>query len=248
MNKNLVLLKGKIATLQSNLLKADFFLERSQRTHSMEETASGVLAVAAAAMGLSGAAMATATNASARFEDADRVSFELNGEPVQAWLRRNPFADGDEIEVVASKVGTHWEALAVARPADRIIALYPHLSRGRKAHVRYAAKLWLKIMFWFSLFFLLVGCVVVLQKGGFTKTNNIGFLTMVVTQVLPIGWIFFALPGIHLTWRWMYFVRIAEDVFRTFGWHDVEHIDLMKSSRDSKGPDIFGYGYLYYRY
>ena len=53
---NLVLLKGKIASLQANLLKADFFLERSQRTHSVEETASGVLAVAAAAMGLSGTA------------------------------------------------------------------------------------------------------------------------------------------------------------------------------------------------
>ena len=248
MDKNLVLLKGKISSLQSNLLKADFFLERRQRSHSGDEVASSALAVAAAAMGMSGAAMGTAINASARFEDADRVSFDLNGEHVQAWLWRNPFTDGDEVEVVASKVNSHWEALAVARPSDRIIALYPHLSRGRKSHVRAATKLWLQFVSFLSLLTLAVVISMLHYKFGLTSPKGFIGLKIVCLQATPFVWAFFLLVSIHLAWRWMYFVRIAEDVFRTFGWKDVESIDLRKSSKGSKGPDVFGYGYLYYRY
>ena len=248
MDNTLVLLKGKISSLQSNLLKADFFLERSQRTRSGDEVASSVLAVAAAAMGLSGAAMATATTASARFEDADRVSFDLNGEPVEAWLWRNPFTDGDDVEVVASKVGSHWEALAVARPSDRIIAMYPHLARGRRSHVFAAAKLWLQFVSLVSLLGLICFILIIQSRFGLASPMGISALKFIILVPLPCVWAFFLLPGVHLTWRWMYFVRIAEDVFRTFGWKDVERIDLRKSSKGSKGPDVFGYGYLYYRY
>lgn len=149
--------------------------------------------------------------------------------------------------MVAAKAGGHWEALAVARPADRIIALYPHLSRGRKAHVIAAIFLWTKIMTWFTVAFSLLALLITLTSDLPPHAIS-SMLWQLPTVGLPSVWLFFLMPGIHITWRWMRFVRVAEDVFRTFGWQDVERIDLCKSSRNSKGPDVFGYGALYYKY
>ena len=111
-----------------------------------------------------------------------------------------------------------------------------------------AAKLWLQLVSFLSLFTFVVLTLIVLSKNGLTSPRSMQTLKLFFLLPLPGLWIVLLPPGIHLAWRWMYFVRIAEDVFRTFGWKDVERIDLRKSSKGSKGPDVFGYGYLYYRY
>ena len=247
MNEKLVLLRGKITAYQSTLLKADFSFAKGLQEGSSDVSGSSGLVGGAAALGLGAAAMATAVNSSARLEEADRVSFRLNGEHVEGWLWRSPFSNGDEVQVVAAKVDTHWEALAVARPSDRIVSLYPHLSRGRKAHVKQAAILWAQAMLFLSILGIIFFSVIAFTNLD-REAVRLSFLKQVACFGLPLTWLIFLLPGLHLTWRWMHFVRIAEDVFRTFGWQDVERIDLRKSSRNSKGPDVFGYGALYYKY
>ena len=92
----------------------------------------GVVAIAA---GLVGTLAETATTAtSGMVEEADYIEFTLQGCAVKGWVWRSPFDNGDEVEVVAKWQHDHFEAYAVARPADRVVALYPHCSRGRKPH------------------------------------------------------------------------------------------------------------------
>ena len=39
------------------------------------------------------------------------------------------------------------------------------------------------------------------------------------------------IPILALAWKWMEFVRIAEQVFTAFGWPDVKNIDLVARSK-----------------
>ncbi|MGC5276288.1 hypothetical protein ACPXAM_24450, partial [Escherichia coli] len=74
----------------------------------------GMVAVALAATGMGGQAIGTATNASRINEEADFVSFELNGKRVKGWLWRSPFSEGDDVDVVAVWQGDYYELMAMA--------------------------------------------------------------------------------------------------------------------------------------
>lgn len=59
----------------------------------------------------------------------------------------------------------------------------------------------------------------------------------------------FAVMALSVTWRLMAPVRIAETIFETFGWPDVENIDLRKTSRDNRRENkLPNFGNLYFRY
>lgn len=83
MSNELTLLKGKITSYHASLLKADFFSGIPKHNVPSEESVSAALVAGAAAMGLGAAAMATALNNSSRYEEAERVSFQLNGERIE---------------------------------------------------------------------------------------------------------------------------------------------------------------------
>ena len=100
----------------------------------------GMVAVAAATLGQAGAASGLLVQSSDLEEAAYRVSFTLDGKPASGWLWFAPFRNGDEVDVVARWQGDHYEVMAMARPSDRTVALYPHLSRGRKPRKR--GKVW----------------------------------------------------------------------------------------------------------
>jgi len=47
----------------------------------------------------------------------------------------------------------------------------------------------------------------------------------------------------------MGFVRIAKAIFKTFGWPDVENIDLRKTSKENRRENkLSNFGNLYFRY
>jgi hypothetical protein len=49
--------------------------------------------------------------------------------------------------------------------------------------------------------------------------------------------------------KFMGFVRIAEIIFKTFDWPDVENIDLRQTSRDNRRENkLPNFGNLYFRY
>jgi hypothetical protein len=130
----LVKLSGTIRNLKVARDTASFVFTES------DQTKMGVIAIAAALADMGGQAMSTVSNASAMEEEADYLEFDLDGLPVKGWVWRNPFREGDVVEVAAEKAGDHWEAYGVARSLDKIIALSPHCSRGKLRHIKNATK------------------------------------------------------------------------------------------------------------
>lgn len=187
------------------------------------------------------AALATASSASDMEEEADHVDFMLGDSNVKGWVWRSPFKNGDHVEVVAEWQDDHYVIYGIARPSDRMIALYPHCSRGRGSHIKNAIKWWVVLgLFTPSIvmgaFFRIVAGPEIFNETGLYVT-------------LGIAATFFALMFASLAKKWMPFASLAETVFRTLGWKNAANVDLVASSkaqRNAKDPGEFGT--FYFRY
>ena len=132
----LVKISGVITKLVTTRDDASFvFTENDKNTM-------GVIAISAALVGLDGQSTAIASNASSMEEAADYVEFFIDDRMVKGWLWRNPFSEGDMVNVAAEWQGDHYELFAVSRPSDKMIALYPHCSRSKSQHVKNAVIWW----------------------------------------------------------------------------------------------------------
>lgn len=200
----------------------------------------GIIAIAASVAGLNGQAVSAASNASCLEEEADYVQFALNGLKIKGWVWRSPFKNCDSVEVAAEWQDDHYEIYGIARPADRVIALYPHCSRGRARHIKNAVKWWA--------WALLASCLLLAMPlyGTFGTALFSHPLYLASCGALAV---FFALMFFSLTRKWLPFVKIAEKVFETFGWHDPGNIDLIKSSvKQRTENDAVELGTFYFRY
>jgi len=133
----LLRLTGKIRSYKQERLAASFIFTDS------DQTKMGVLAVASAAAGLPGQAAILSNYAAALEEEADYVQFNLGDKTVKGWLWRSPFGEGDDVIAAVEERGSEYELYGLMRPEDKVIALYPHCSRGRTRHVRAVVKWWL---------------------------------------------------------------------------------------------------------
>lgn len=238
--QGLIKLTGSIKNYRCTRAEASFVFTDS------DKNAMGVVAVAAAIIGLSGPAIATAANAVSTEEDADYVEFDLDGKAVKGWVWRSPFKDGDAIEVAAEWRGNYYEAAGIARPVDRIIALYPHCSRGRTKHVRNAVKWWLLGTTIFAALF----AIVILMITGADRFFPVFMSNEGGKNFIWLGMYgFFGLMTFSLARKWMPFVCLAEKVFRTLEWPNASNIDLAKSSKaQRKREDLQEFGIFYFRY
>jgi hypothetical protein len=229
----LVKLTGTIRNLKVTRAHASFVFTES------DQTKMGVVAIAAAVAGLAGQAASTVISASDMEEAADYVEFELSGKQVRGWLWRNPFKDGDEVNVAAEPTLNGYEAFGIARKNDNIVALYPHCSRGRVRHYRNAVKWWLIVSV------LTNGLIICLMKTPVDKLLAEGVLKWGMISFFS----FFALMVFSLTRQWLPFVRLAEKVFRALELPNPSSIDLKKSSKQKRKPsDSTDYGIFYFRY
>ena len=234
------LLRGRIRNYKVTRTTETFFLS------DFDRNATGLAAVAAAAAGMSGMG-AGLMSLGGEEEEADLVEFTLDGgERVQGFVWQSPFKEGDEVEVVAQQMGGVWKAFGIARPGDRIVALHPHCSRGRTAHWRAIFSYWWKV----SLVMMLIAALIL----GFPRESEsreewlrvvfIGSLGGGGGAALIFAWIAWSLGR-----KLRPFVQMAEEIFRGFGWRDVERIDLYKLSRRNRKPDDpVELGAFYHRY
>jgi hypothetical protein len=221
-------LSGTIRNLKVTRAEGSFVLSKSDQTQM------GWVAVAAATMGLSG--QAASTISSDIEEAADFVEFELNGQPIQGWMWRNPFKEGDEVEVAAEPQGDHWEAYGIARPADQTIALYPHCSRGSKAHIQNAFKWWLLGGGVFNLVAYLWG----LSDGTISKE---------FFYISSGCMAFFGLIAVTTAFQLRSFVKVTQKVLSTLGMPNPEQVDLRKLTKLKKTKqDPVELGVFYFKY
>ena len=225
---------------------SDFRAERGHASFVFtpsDQTGMGMVAIAAAALGQAGAASGLLVQSSDVEEAAYQVSFTLDGKPASGWLWFAPFGNGDEVDVVARWQGDHYEVMAMVRPSDRTVALYPHLSRGRKAHWKAVWKIW----FWGVTVFgggvtaLIVAGALILD--GFDKV-----ILYVGALMICVFYVFFAFPALQIGFQRMKFVKVAERAFRALGWKDVENINLVESSKPRRPDDPPELGTFYFRY
>lgn len=227
-------LTGRISSYNCVRESASFVLSPT------DQKTMGAIAVAASLAGLSGSAIAVASNAASVEEEADYVQFQLDDHSLKGWVWRSPFENGDEVEVVAEWADDHYELFGIFRPRDGIISLYPHCSRGRWRHIRNALVLWL----WLGVFgmniLLALLTYIVADAEGLTETSF--FLSCAALST------FFAAMFASLAHKWMPFVRLAEKIFATLGWANARNIDLVRSSKAKRlTTDTGEFGTFYFR-
>lgn len=238
-NNSMVLLRGSISGLNRSRRSHDFVLTEVQHQQV------GVTAIAASAMGMGATGIGLIGMAGNADEEADWVEFELDGKQVKGWLWMMPMRNGDTVEVVAEPTGNnHYVAYAVKRDGDDLLAVYPHATAGRKVHYRKSVKAWL----WCSFFaYLILPLFLVMQRGvGTLLDKNLqSFLLVGFVSWLLIS----AVMAFRISRKLMGFVRIAEVTFKTFGWPDVENIDLRQTSKENRRENkLSNFGNLYFRY
>jgi hypothetical protein len=238
-NNSMILLPGAISGLEQSHRSHDFVLTEIQHQQI------GVTAITASVMGMGATSIGLIGMAGNVEEEADWVEFELDDKQVQGWLWMMPMRNGDDVEVVVERTtNNRYLVYAVERDSDGLLAVYPHATAGRKAHYRKSVKVWL----WCSvLAYLSFTLLLVMQRGWVFSLNSdmLFFLPISFTFCMLIS----AIIAFRVSQKLMVFVRIAEIVFRTFGWPDIENIDLRKTSREHRhGDKIPSFGNLYFRY
>ncbi|WP_207306960.1 putative type VI secretion system effector [Xanthomonas oryzae] len=233
-----VILRGRIARLHAERETGDFLFSDTDRE------AIGLTAVGAALVG-SGGAVGLASMADVK-EEATKVHFEIDEKVVSGWLMWSPFSEGDEVEVVAEKArdGT-FVAFAVLRLSDRTIALYPHCSRERLAHLKSSASLFFKVYGIVCALYFIIWVVISMYDGA-TSMN-----VFLYSLVLPcLGGVFlYGFIAFRMSRRFLPFAKMAEAIFAALGWKDVKNIDLPARSRaERKASGTPGLGKLYFRY
>ncbi|MBR8061980.1 hypothetical protein KDX32_02625 [Burkholderia ambifaria] len=233
------LLRGRICNLRKTRCSQDFFFTDADRTKI------GATAIAVGQVGLSGVAVGLGGMAMDTAEEADFLEFDLEGEPVKAWVWWSIFSAGDEVEVVAERWDNSWQAFGIRRISDKIVALHPHCSRGRYAHYRASFK-WGGIFLASALVvaYFMIACFAIFKGGAPIDSLLIGCaLGSLGTAAI------FSLITYRVSRKMMGFVRLAEVIFEGFGWKDVKNIDLPAITKKNKQPGESGaLGVLYFRY
>jgi hypothetical protein len=238
-NNSMVLLRGAISGLERSRRSHDFVLTEVQHQRI------GVTAIAASVTGIGATGIGLIGMAGSADEEAGWVEFELDGKQVKGWLWMMPMRNGDTVEVVAEPTGNNRHvAYAVKRDGDDLLAVYPHATAGRKVHYRKSVKAW---MWCSSIAYLIPALILVIHEGLGTLLDEVMQLGLLIALAIwiPVT----ALIAFRVSRKLMEFVRIAEVIFKTFGWSDVENIDLRKTSRENRRENkLSNFGNLYFRY
>jgi len=234
-----VLLKGSISRLERTRRSHDFVLTKIQQQQI------GLTALATAAAGIGSAGMGLINMAGNSDEEADWVEFELEGKQLEGWLWLMPMRNGDKVEVVAKQIRqNHYLAYAVKRDSDDLLAVYPHATSGRKIHYRSSIKIWL----WCTLILNLVTATLFVLPKGLSTLLDFDMQIFLLSGTIFLSLIS-AIIAFRVSQKLMGFVRIAEMIFKTFGWSDIESIDLRKTSIENRIENkLPNFGIFYFRY
>ncbi|MDW5419100.1 putative type VI secretion system effector [Iodobacter sp. CM08] len=200
-------ISGQIKNYKETRARANFFFTEN------DQNVMGMAAIGAALVGNSGQAMGAAISASDMEEEADYLEFEIDNIKVKGWVWCSPFKNDDYVEVVGEWNNGCFELAAIARPDDRIIALYPHCSRGKKAHIRNAVNLWFSgvtAFLWLASF--LVPFVFMFIESSIIISTLIMMIGLLITLFV---YLFFGKKGLGVQSIVMLFILIGTLNFRS---------------------------------
>jgi len=236
---SMLLLRGTISKLRCYTREHDFISTTDQHTQI------GITAIIATAMGMGAQAAGMVGSAGNKAEKAHWLEFELDGKKIQGWVWKMPLGTGDNVEVVAEHTGGDcYTAYGIKRVDDGLVAAYPHVVAGRKVLYRNSIRGWL----WFSVIAFLLSMLIFVTDGGFGVLLEEDTL-FVMPRLFAMWFLVVGAIAFRISRLYMESVCMAEAIFNTFGWPDVEKIDLRKTSKENPGDyKIPGFGEHYFRY
>ncbi|WP_253548510.1 putative type VI secretion system effector [Herbaspirillum rubrisubalbicans] len=231
----LIKISGTIRHYTCERSEASFVLTRKDKARM------GMVSVALAAAGMGGQAIATASNAASLQEEADYVEFDLDGKKVKGWLWRSPFKEGDIVDAAVVWQGEYFELVALANPADRTIALYPHCVRGRRAFYALVFRWWLI----FAGVYPTVFTCLAFSLGRLSRHFfQLPFWLCWGGLVVGLTFVIFM-----LMLQWTPFAKAARRVFSVLGLKDPSGVDLKKTTKAQRKPgDPPEMGAFFFRY
>ena len=237
-NSDLIKIEGKINSYKKQRNLANFFFTNN------DQKIMGLAAIAGSLAEAFGQAAGNVRDTKNLYEEADYVEMNVDGHPVKGWVWFSPFKDGDIVEVIGTQKENYFEAIAICRPNDRVIALYPHCSRGKNAHIQSVTKWWL------SLTALAIGFGVLVDTGiNYFSSSKVEYIVQTVNFIyVTLG--IYALSGAFAYAngkRFMLFVHAANQVFKTIGLDNPDSVDLPKRTKRKPGdPGVLGVMYFNY--
>lgn len=186
------------------------------------------------ATGLSGAGLAGAATGTllAKSSAEDAVEFftcTVGEKRVAGRFTKASFKNGDAIEVAAEpQTDGTYAALAIRRPSDQTIWMFPHCSRGRKAHWSYA----IRTMAWIFLALLLISALFFGSFELFGREKSLpGSLWFMSATSGVLSFSMACHLSIGSAFHWRPFVQRAETIFTAFGYRDPSRVDLAQQHK-----------------
>ncbi|MEN2671390.1 putative type VI secretion system effector [Herbaspirillum huttiense] len=231
----MIKISGEIKNYVSRRDEASFVLTKK------DKTGMGMVSVALAAAGMGGQAIATASNAGSLQEEADHVEFDLDGKKVRGWLWRSPFKEGDIVDAAVVWQGEYFELVALANPADRTIALYPHCVRGRRAFYTLVFRWWLIFAgIYPAIFSFLFYSFEPFKRYLFQLSFWLCWGGLIASATFVI---------FMLMLQWTPFGKAAQRIFSVLGLRDPSGVDLKKTTKAQRKPgDPPEMGAFFFRY
>lgn len=249
MSRQIILdrVSGRIRNLSVSTVTVDVFITDADRI-TLKGAAAATALAGSAGLGIGLLGLDTDTSS-----EADLMAFELEQPdgrlvPVQACVWQAPFNNGDEVEVVGEQIGDMWKGVAVARPADCLVAVYPLCTHGRWPHRKKVIKWW----WWITLSLILFGYFAYTALGFFSeegiedwKQEAIFFFGVGFGVVMPV---FFVIAW-SIGHKVSKLVPLSESIFHAFGWKSPKSFDLYATTRAKRRPDDpETLGLSYFRY
>ncbi len=174
------------------------------------------------AAGLGGAATDALHASSGGNDDVQTFVGVVDGKRIAGKFSKVWFADGDFLECAGElQDDGSYAVLAVRRPSDQTLWMFPHCSRGSKKHWRFARKMGVISAFLLTLFLL----VMLMFYYGFALWNNEDAYDGVVIFTI-MGVVLSAYGTMRIATKWKPFIAISESVFEAFGYPDPTEVDM----------------------
>lgn len=206
---------------------ADLVIQRGEEVFvqsSAERAASGGVAAVLASAGMAGAATGALLASTGAADSVEFFTCIVNGNRVAGRFSKATFKVGDAVEVVADAQsdGT-YAAVAIRRPSDQTVWMFPHCSRGAKAHRAFAARMFCWIFLGLNVLFIAFFGTLEWRTNDATSLDFLLFCATIFAAISLIASLYYS---IGFTRRWRPFVVKAEAIFTALGYTEPSRVDM----------------------